>query len=579
MPIVSAKNREFRVKGGNIIMEYIRRFSSTEKFVFGALALVAFITMIVMVTSINEHFLVEIPSHGGNLNEGIIGLPRTINPILAVTDADKDISALIYSGLMRYDGDNVVTDIAKSYTISSDGLTYDFILKDEILFQDGTKLTSDDVAFTIQKIQDPNLKSHRRSDWINVTVKVISPTEIQFILKQPYSPFLTNTTVGIMPKHIWGNVSDDQFIFSAYNINPVGSGPYKASDLSRDSGGIPTTYTVETWGGYFGIKPYLSDVTFHFFADEAKALTALDNGSIDSLPTISAGPAARLATDSAQPYTILKAPLPRVFGVFLNQNHNAVLADKTVRQALDMAIDRKDIIKNVLNGYGLPTHSPLPPSLASDDNASDTANISAAQALLEKAGWKKGVDGIYTKKVGKTASTTLTFDIYTADTSDLKQTANLVQKSWNTLGAQVDVKVFESGYLYQNVIRTRSYDALLFGEQIGKDRDIYAFWHSSQRNAPGLNISMYTNSKADKILENIRSTNDGAARMASYTQLDQMIQTDLPAIFLYSPDFIYAVPKALHGLILSSITTPTDRLNSIRSWYIQTEKVWKLFAR
>ena len=320
-------------------------------------------------------------------------------------------------------------------------------------------------------------------------------------------------------------------------------------------------------------------MTFHFFADEAKALTALDNGSIDSLPTISAGPAARLATDSAQPYTILKAPLPRVFGVFLNQNHNAVLADKTVRQALDMAIDRKDIIKNVLNGYGLPTHSPLPPSLASDDNASDTANISAAQALLEKAGWKKGVDGIYTKKVGKTASTTLTFDIYTADTSDLKQTANLVQKSWNTLGAQVDVKVFESGDLYQNVIRTRSYDALLFGEQIGKDRDIYAFWHSSQRNAPGLNISMYTNSKADKILENIRSTNDGAARMASYTQLDQMIQTDLPAIFLYSPDFIYAVPKALHGLILSSITTPTDRLNSIRSWYIQTEKVWKLFAR
>ncbi len=572
-------------------MEYLKKFSSTEKFVFCALVLIALVTAIIMATKVNESFLKEIPFHGGELKEGVIGLPRTINPILAVTDADKDIGALVYSGLMKYDGDSLVTDIAKSYSLSSDGLTYDFILRDDIHFQDGKTLTADDVAFTILKIQDPALNSPRRSDWSNVNTKVVSPTEIQFILKQAYSPFITNMTVGIMPKHIWGNVNDDQFIFSGYNINPIGSGPYKFSSLSRDAGGIPTTFTLETWGGYFGSRPFISNITFYFFADESKALSALDSGTIDSLPSISAVPAARLASDSAQAYTILKTALPRVFGVFFNQNHSPVLADKTVRQALDMSIDRQNIIKTVLSGYGLPLHSPLPYGL---DNGSyyvpstnsaassaniNSANITGAQALLEKAGWKKGSDGFYAKKVGKTATTTLAFDIYTSDSPDLKTASDLVKQSWITLGANVTVKVFESGDLYQNVIRTRSFDALLFGEQIGKDRDVYAFWHSSQRNAPGLNISMYTNSKADKLLENIRSTSDDSVRTSSYAQLDQMIQNDLPAIFLYSPDFIYAVPRALHGVSLSSVTIPTDRFNSIRSWYIQTEKVWKVFDR
>lgn len=568
-------------------MEYIRKFSATEKFVFGALVLAAFITMVMMASSVNDYFLVEVPSRGGELNEGIIGLPRMINPILATTDADKDISALVYSGLMRYEGDTLVPDIAKSYTVSTDGLTYDFILRDDVHFQDDRPLTADDVLFTIQKIQDPVMKSPRRSDWVDVTTKVISPTEIQFLLKRPYSPFLSNTTVGIMPKHIWGNVSNDQFIFSEYNISPVGAGPYKVASLSRDSGGIPTTYTLEVWSGYFGTRPYISKITFKFFADETKALVALDNGAIDSMPSISSEPAARLATDSAQAYTVLSTPLPRVFGVFLNQNRSAILADKTVRQALDMSVDREAIIKTVLNGYGQPIHSPLPPGLDAGSyyisNTSTTTqnavSVAGAQALLEKAGWKKGADGIYAKKVAKTATTTLAFEIYTADSPDLKQAASLVQKSWADLGAKVEVKIFESGDLYQNVIRTRSYDALLFGEQIGKDRDIYAFWHSSQRNSPGLNISMYTNSKADKLLESIRGTSDDATRIKAYSQLDQIIQTDLPAIFLYSPDFIYAVPKTLHGASLSAITVPTDRFNSVRSWYIQTEKVWTFFNK
>ena len=572
--------KEFRIKRGSHILEYIRAFSATEKVIFGLFVLIALFASVAMLNSVNGYFLVEIPAHGGELHEGMIGLPRTINPVFAVSGTDRDISALIYSGLMKYQDATLVGDIAKSYSISDDGLTYSFILRDNVHFQDGVALTADDVAFTIQKIQDAALKSPRRSDWLNVTVKVTSPFEIQFILKQPYSPFLTNTTIGIIPKHIWGGVSDEQFIFSQYNIEPVGSGPYKVAGIVRDAGGIPTTYTISTWNNYYGTVPYIQTIAFTFMPDETSAFSAIDGGTIDSLASISPLEAKRLASEKAASYTVLSASLPRVFGVFFNQNQNPVLADKNVRQALDMSVDRTAIVDTILNGYGSPLQGPLPHGMSTSTDANDHPDIAGAQALLEKNGWRRNADGIYAKggKDKKSPGQTLSFDVYTADTPDLKQAAELVKNSWAALGAQVDVKIFESSDLYQNIIRPRKYDALLFGELIGKDRDLYAFWHSSQRNAPGLNVSMYTNTKTDKLLEDIRTTSDDSIRSQKYTQFEKIIRDDIPAVFLYTPDFIYAVPKSIHNIHINNISTPADRWNSIPSWYLETETVWNIFA-
>jgi peptide/nickel transport system substrate-binding protein len=581
--------KEFRLKRGNKILDYINKFSATEKVIFGILVFIALISTITMTSKATNYFMVEIPGSGGRLHEGLVGLPRTINPVLSVTDVDKDLSSLIYSGLMRYSDGVLDTDLAESYTISKDGLTYDFKLRNDIYFNDGEPVTADDIEFTIHKIQDPNLKSPRRSDWANITIKKIGDKDIQFILKQPYSPFLSNTTVGILPKHIWNNVVDDQFVFSKYNIEPIGSGPYKISSIVYGNSGIPTEYSLNTWRKYYGDKPYIDNFVFSFFSDEENAVSAISNGKIDSLAAISPGTALKLDEQLKGSHEIISSSLPRVFGVFFNQNQSLVLADLNVRKALDMSIDRKAIIKDVLNGYADIIDGPLPnyfydshndkKIVKDDDNFDQLENIALAQHLLEKNGWKKNQNNIYEKKSGKTASTTLAFDIYTADSPDLKQTAELVKNYWTQLGASVNVKVFESGDLYQNIIRTRKYDALLFGEQIGKDRDMYAFWHSSQRNAPGLNVSMYTNSKVDTILESIRSTNNDKIRNDGYNKLDQLIKEDIPAVFLYSPNFIYIIPKQLKGLKLDLIVIPSDRWNSIRNWYLNTEKVWSLLSQ
>ena len=536
-----------------------------------------------MFTRVNDTFLVEVPSNGGTLHEGLIGLPRTINPVLAITEVDRDISALVYAGLMKYSGDKIVPDLAKSYIVSENSLEYTFTLRDDIRFHDGTPVTADDVVFTVQKIQEGNLKSPRRPDWTSITVTAKSPTEVVFTLKQPYAPFLTNTTVGIIPKHIWGTLNDNEFIFSNNNIEPIGAGPYKVSSVLKDSESIPYEYRLTTWGRYHGKVPYITSIVFRFFSDEAKAVAALSDGSVDSVPAISAAAAAQLKPESQGTYKIASESLPRIFGVFFNQNHNTLLADKVVRQALEMSVDRKAIIDSVLFGYGTPITGPLPTETSvkitsTQSTTTSSSHIIEAMELLEKNGWKKNVAGVYEKKT-KTSHQEMIFTLFTADTPDLKKTAEIIKNYWIQLGVSIDVKVFESNDLYQNIIRTRKYDALLFGEQIGKDRDLYAFWHSSQRNAPGLNISMYTNSKADTLLEDIRITTDDATRAKKYIEFDKLIRADIPAIFIYSPDFIYAVPQSIHNIQLGNMTTPSDRWNSIENWYIVTEKVWKWFVR
>lgn len=569
--------KEIRIKNGEKILSIIHQFSATEKVVFIFLILVAVISTFSMLNSINRKFLVPIPAHGGSLIEGVVGLPRSINPVLSFTDTDRDLSVLIYSGLMKHDKDTLVGDLAKSYSVSEDGLTYTFTLKDNIRFHDGEPLTTDDVEFTIQKIQDSALKSPRRADWANITIKKVSDKEIQFILKQPYSPFLSNTTIGILPKHIWKNVSAEQFIFSQYNIEPIGSGPYKLDSITRDDGGIPQSYSLSPFGRYYDSEAFISSLVIIFFPNEKDALDAYENGSIQSISGIYPSEAARLASTSSNT-NILESTLPRIFGVFFNQNNAIVLSNKEVRQALDMALNRDKIIDEVLFGYGTPLDGPLPVNtIKSDFKKSYIGDPEGAKALLTKEGWKLNSDGILEKKE-KTSTQLLQFSISTADTPDLKQVANIIKTQWESIGAKVDIKIFEYGDLSQNIIKTRKYDALLFGEFIGKDLDLYAFWHSSQRNSPGLNISMYVNSKVDTLLEEIRTISSAKSREAKYKVFSDIIQDDLPAIFIYSPQYIYIVPDKIKGMNFELITNPSDRLHDISKWYIKTDNVWKMFV-
>jgi len=562
------------------IARALRSFSFAEKIVFSICAVLFVGSALFLISLVNRHYSVQVPIQGGTLTEGVVGYVGYINPILAVSDSGRDLTKLMYSGLMKATpAGTLVPELAESYTISDDGLTYTFVLKNKLFFHDGTPITADDVVFTVQKVQDPALKSPSKPNWDGVIVSKIDDRTVSFKLSKPYAPFLENTTLGIIPKHIWKNARDEDFNYSQYNFEPIGSGPYKLYGTQRNTSGIPQDYDLVPFDQYPLGTPYIAHLIVKTFSNEKSMIEAYQRGDIQSMYDVSPQVAKSIVRGDSKIYT---TALPRVFGIFFNQNEAPVLANKEVRQALQLATDRQAIIDNVLGGYGLAISDPIPPgSLPAGSNLPTpvaTTSIEDAKKVLTDAGWTPDANGIMNKKIGKD-TVLLSFSISTSDTPELVQAANMVKVMWQKIGADVSVKIFETGELNQSVIRPRKYDALLFGEIIGRDLDLYAFWHSSGRTDPGLNIAQYVNVKADKILEKARTITDIQARLDQYAAFETEVRNDIPAIFLYAPDFIYILPKNVQGVSIGSVTVPSERFSDVSQWYTDTENVWKVFVK
>lgn len=569
--------KEWNLPYAGKIMTIIKSFSLTEKTVFMFFVVLFVASGLTLLFQVNKMFLVEVPSYGGSLVEGVIGTPRFINPLLASSDADKDLTNLIYSGLLKTDADgDLVPDLAESYVISDDGLTYTFILKDDIYFHDGEKVTADDVIFTITKAQDPMLKSPREANWSGVQMEKVDEKTIVFNLRQPYSPFIQNTTLGILPKHIWSSATIDEFPFSQFNTKAIGSGPYKIESITYTDSGIPSEYYLESFKKYSLGRPYIDKIVIKSYQNERDVLESFKKGDIESLHSISPKMVREISLDKSQ---MVLSPLPRIFGVFFNQNSAPVLVNKEVRSALDTAVNKQEIVDTVLYGYGQVIDGPVPvKEVSSIATTTSTDHIEKAREILTKKGWTLNDSGIFEKKDSK-GTTRLSFSISTGSANELKETAMLLQKQWRAMGADVEVKIFEIGDLNQDIIRPRKYDALLFGEIISRDFDLYPFWHSSERADPGLNIALYTNIQADKLLENIRKTSDPEQRQNYLNGVSDEIKNDVPAVFTYSPYFIYIVPKKINDVKMATLTNPSERFSDVSEWYIETNNVWEIFSK
>lgn len=562
------------------IKRAIVSFSHSEQVVFLGLVALAIISAVFTIVDINRLFMSEVPTYGGAFTEGIVGTPRFVNPVLALSDADRDLTSVVYSGLLRKTSDGgYIPDLAEKYEISKDGLVYTFTLRDNTYFHDGIKLTADDVEYTIARAKDPLVKSPKRPNWEGVSVQKIDDRTISFVLKQPYAQFLNNTTLGILPKHLWREVSPEEFPYSDYNLNAIGSGPYEVDSVNKSRAGIPSSVSLSAFSKFALGRPYIETINFKFYGNEEELVSAWKSGNVNNINAITPEEAGALRERGA---FIKQYPLPRVYGVFFNQSQAPVLSDIAVRKALSEAVDRVKVVNTVLYGYGTPLFDPIPrvksTSLLGNTDTS-SINESRAKKILEDNGWDiSTTTGTMTKKVKKDVQT-ISFSLSTADNPELRAVAEIVKNNWEKIGVRVDIKVFEQGDLNQNIIRPRKYDSLLFGEVIGEDSDPYAFWHSSQRNDPGLNIALYANSKVDKILEDARGTLDQTERAKKYDAFETELESDSPAVFIYSPDFIYVLSSDIKGMDLGELTVPAERFLNVYQWYKDTDWVWKIFTR
>jgi len=558
-------------------------FSKKEKIVFFTFVVTLVFSTLWILQTINRHFMVSVPMYGGSITEGIIGTPRFINPALASSDADQDMVSLIYSGLMRKNPDGSITpDLAENYEVSKDGLEYIFTLKNNLYFHDGKPVTADDVVFTIDKVKDSIIKSPRRANWEGITATKVDDKTIKFNLRQPYASFLENTTLGIMPAHIWNNSPIE---LNSQNTEPIGSGPYMISKVNKKESGIVDSYELKAFKNFALGKAYIKNINVYFYLNEDEAIKALGNKKIDQLGSVTP-PNAELLEEKG--YQTKTTTLPRIFGLFFNQNSNQLFIDKTIMKAIDQAIDKEKIVREVLSGYGVVINNTIPsnilehPKTNPKSSASHEKILQQVSDMLSKNGWKKNASGFLEKSVTdkkKTTVTPLEFSISTSNAPDLAKTALLIQEDLQKIGMKVDIKTFEVGSLNQEVIRPRKYDVLLFGQIINNESDLFAFWHSSQRKDPGLNVSLYTNAKVDQILESAFVTSSKEERIKKYLQFEEEIKKDIPAIFLYSPDFIYITSKDLKGIGLNQIVSASNRFYDVHKWYLKEDNVWRVFAK
>jgi len=569
--------------------ELLTHFTPFERLGLYGFTILLGLSTLALIVSVSRAVSTEIPARGGSLTEAESVPARFVNPVLAISQSDQDISMLVYSGLMRAQADGTfIPDLAENYTISPDGTTYTFKIRPNAVFHDGVPVTSADVLYTVSMAQNPDVKSPRRADWEGVQVAAPDDHTIIFTLPHAYAPFIENTTLGILPKHLWNSVSIDQFAFAMLNTHPIGSGPFKVVSTQTDATGAATRFDLAPFSRFTLGEPYLSRISFVFFPNNDAMIKALNTHRVDAIAGISPADLYSLKYS----VELVRAPLPRVFGIFFNQNKNLALSEPAVRQALAQAIDTSAIVKNVLGGFGVPLTSPIPPGVIGfiepampalftpSGTSTAVANpllIAQAKQTLMKAGWTFD-ETSHTWKNSK-KKMTLSIRLATADSPELVATAQAAAAAWRALGVPVSVQVYALSEFNNTVLRPRDYDAILFGEVVGRDVDLFAFWHSSQRNDPGLNLSLYANRKADTLLSQARATTDRAKRNDLYTQFATLIAEDQPAVFLYSPEFLYIIPSELKGVRIGALTTPAERFLEAYRWYTQTQNVWEFFAR
>ncbi len=545
----------------------------------GLTTLLGIITLCMLAT-INNMFIVTIPAHGGTWKEGVLGTPRFINPVLAFSERDRDFTELVYAGLMKKNVDGeVVPDLAEEITISENHLVYTATLKQGLVFHDHAPLTAYDVEFTVLKIQDPALQSPKRLAWEGVSVSVLDENTVTFTLKQPYAPFIDSLTLGILPSHIWESIPANAFALSDYNISAIGAGPYEIKKVTRTAG-IPSSFTLRASKTYNAGKPYIEEIMIRNYENEKELIRALELHSINAVHGISTENAKALEDAG---FKVEHQVLPRIFALFFNASHNQIFTDHAVLGALNLAIDKERIVTEMLHGYGAVINSPLPiarfPSDTETVPVTHEENIIAAKKALEDAGWTLDANGIRSKTDKKTGNKKLEFSISTGSIPELEGAVEEIKNNLSELGISVTTKVYDLGTLNKDVISPRDYDALFFGQVVASDADLYAFWHSSERSEPGLNTALYANPKVDTYLEEALSTFDAVEAHELYVKTGAQIMADYGAIFVYSPEFIYAHDTSITNLSLPKVVEARDRYLDIRNWFIKTDRVWKFFAQ
>lgn len=513
---------------------------------------------------------IERPDTGGTYIEGIAGRPSTINPLFSqYNDVDRDIAALVFTGLTSTDENgNILPDLATGWNSSPDGLVYTFTLRSDVRWHDGVAFGPEDVLYTIHSIQDPAYKGppNLSAFWRTVAVTAVGDASIRFQLTQAYAPFLNYTTLGLLPAHLLRDVPSGELLQNPFNRRPVGTGPFQIAQVTGDS------LNLDVNKNFYGPRPYLSRIQFKFYSDYESIFAAFGRGEVEGISRILPAylPKARATTN-------LKLYNSRIGGyslVLLNLG-KLPFQDKAVRQALLYAIDRQNLINDLLQGQGQVASSPIEPGSWAFDSAVSQYPFDAekARALLENAGWKD-VNGDGVREKDRTA---LSFTLITTDDPTRTALANEIAKAWQGIGVRAAVQPVPASLLVQNVLRPRQFDAVLYDwRNLSSDPDQYENWHQTQIPTStnlGQNYGGLDDRDISEVLEAARRSNDQVKRTDLYRRFQELFVDRVPALLLFYPVYSYGVDSRVQGISVAPMVAPSDRFRTVTQWYLKTKRV------
>jgi peptide/nickel transport system substrate-binding protein len=524
---------------------------------------------------------------GDTYVEAMVGAPRFVNPLLAVSDSDTDLTHLVFSGLMRVDSTgNLVPDLASGYTVSPDSSVYTFTLKPNLLWQDGEALTADDVFFTLNTLlqsSDFPGSAVLAEPWKGIGIKLLSKEALSFTLPAPDASFPQYTTLGILPRHLWGDVKPADIAASDYNISPVGSGPWRLTQISAPpeqetpTESAPPTPSADmvplSEGVLLEPNPYappsnlsVAHIWFRLYPSFGAALSGFKMGEVHGLGHI---PDDRLSEVAAVPgATVQRQTLARYNMLLLNVQ--SPLFDRVeTRRAFEYAINRS-AMSGPLASTNAPATSPvLSHSWAYDpDVKARPYNPSEARKLLDEAGWRVGPDGLRVRN-GVTMTVVLAAN---SDAPTNVEEAEHIAADLRGVGVDARLVAVDRATLLRDYLGPRAFHMVLVGwEASGADPDIYKYWHSSQAVTGGLNFAGWTNPAADKALLDGHALSNAEARKKAYAGFQQLFADDVPAVILSSPLYSYATRLPAHGVVLpaTDMLGAWQRFDTISDWALQ----------
>ncbi len=544
-----------------------------QVFLVGVGLLVAASILMYMATTYTTEFR---PAPGGTYVESVGGYPQSLNPLLSFyNDADRDVVSLVFSGLTRLAmNGEIEPDLASGWEIAGEGITYTFSLRRNVVWHDGYPFTADDVLFTTELLRDPDYPgpSDIGDLWQSVDVAKVDDYAVQFVLSEPYAPFLDYLAIGVLPEHRLSGVTAAALANIDFNRQPVGTGPFRLADVDLGEGHIAAV-TLRRFPRYYGTSAYLENVVFRFYPSYRAAFEAYQDGTVEGISRI---PVDLLEEAFAEPeLRLYSAPTAEMAMIYFNQLVTDTLpfGDARVRQALMYGLDRQELVDDVLGGQAVLPDTPLIPGTW----AYSTGGVplygydqKQALALMGEAGWRRDAA---TETLKNADGVALAFKLVVSSDPVDRAVAEGVAQQWQMLGVSVTVETVPPLAL-SGVLDSRSYQAALARIIMSGDPDPYPFWHETQAlPGQGQNYAGFGNREMSELIEQARITVQRDARAALYAQYQQVFMREVPALPLYVPVYTYAVDARVNGGQLGPLMSAGDRFLTLSDWYVLQRRV------